>query len=122
MIHLNITGKNYQLDDKIKKYVNRKIGQLDRILPKNSRNGLKAEVVLAENSSQPNERYRCEVRIHLPQENAYVSEATVVSMHTAVDLAEGKLRNQFNKYKSKKMGARQQARRIVRRLKRFGRR
>jgi len=41
---IEITGIGYDLDETTKKYVNKKIGRLDRYLPKGARASARAEV------------------------------------------------------------------------------
>ena len=46
MIALQTTGRHYDLDAKILKYIDSKLGKLDRYLPRRSRGGLAGTVVL----------------------------------------------------------------------------
>lgn len=88
-------------DDNIKKYVTRKIGHLDRYLPRHARSSAHAEVTLKEGKagrSESGRDYTCEVTMHLPHEVINVSE-TSVNMYTAVDIIELKLKHQIQKYK-----------------------
>lgn len=121
MMQLKVDGVRFNLDKKTKRYVRRKIGRLDRFIPKSDRNGLHAQVTLIENFSQPNEHYVCEIKLHIRPRDLFVKESTVVSMHTAIDQAEATLQRQLGKFKSQKLNSRQQARRFANRVKRFGR-
>lgn len=120
MIQLKIDGVRYTLDKKTKRYVRKKIGKLDRFLPPKARQGLHAQVTLIQNNSQPKERYKCEVRLHVKPKDLFVAPATVVNMYSAIDQAEDKLVGQLRKYKSKKLDGRQNARRLKERMRRFG--
>ena len=121
MIKLKIDGVHFELDKATKRYVRRKLGRLDRYIPRPARQPAHGEVALIQNNSQPNQRFTCEVKMILPKETLVARESTVVSMHTAIDGVEEKLKSQLLKYKTKQLDNRKQARRFMRRLRRFGR-
>lgn len=95
---LEISGVHMEVSDDLKKYVQRKIGRLDRFVPKNSRQSVHAEVKLKEDKAKNKNERTCEVIIHLPQENITVKESTV-NIYAAVDIVETKLHHQLKKYK-----------------------
>lgn len=118
MIRLDITGKNFELDDSIKKYVEKKLGHLDKYLPRNVKDPV-AKVVLEEDvSGREDNRFVCEFIVKLPGPDIMAKEATV-SIYAAVDIVEAKTKIQFLKYKDKHVGERRKAGSITRRL--FGR-
>lgn len=121
MIQIKIDSVRFELDKKTKRYARKKIGRLDKFLSKNDRNGLHAQVTLIQNTSQPNERFVCEVKLYIKPKYLFAKESTVVNMHTAIDQAEATLSRQLEKFKTQKLSGRQQARRFARRIKRFGR-
>jgi len=89
-------------DDKLQKYIMKKIGGLDRYLPRASRASAHAEVRIKEQASLKHESAKngstCEVTLHLPHEVINVSESTL-NMYAAVDIVEAKLKQQISKYK-----------------------
>lgn len=90
-----------ETDENLKKYVTRKIGNLDRYLSRHARVSAHAEVLLKEGKSGRKDTGRgctCEVTLHLPHEVINVSESSV-NMYTAVDIVELKLKQQIKKYK-----------------------
>lgn len=95
---IDITSKKYQLDDAIKKYVNKKIGRLDRFMPRHARKTAHADVILRQPNLKHGNKYECEVILHLPDESITVSETTM-NMFAAVDIVEEKLKNQLKRYK-----------------------
>lgn len=91
-------------DDNIKKYVDKKLGRLDKYLGRRARESAHAEVILKEaKKASDNRLYTCEVTLHLPQDTINISE-TSINMYTAVDIAELKLRQQIRKYKQRYAG------------------
>lgn len=95
---IDITGIHYEAKDDIKKYVIKKIGRLDRFVPRHARSSLKVEVILQERKVKAN-RNECEVIVHLPDQKLTAKDSTV-NMFAAVDIVENKLKNQLRKYKA----------------------
>lgn len=93
-----ITGVKYDLDDATKKYVNRKIGRLDRFLPRHARKSVTAEVKLKEVNRDHGNKYEAEVILHVPEKQLAAKDSTV-NMFAAVDIVEAKIANQLKKYK-----------------------
>lgn len=96
---LEISGVHTNVDEKLKKYVTRKIGNLDKYLSRHSRASAHAEVKLKEIKSKDKNRYACEVIMHLPKEVFRIEECTV-NLYAAIDIVEEKLKNQLKKYKA----------------------
>lgn len=93
-----ISGVHVDIDPKLHRYVSKKIGGLDRYVPRKARASLHTEVILKEAKAKDKNRHTCEVIMHLPHETITVKESTV-NMFAAVDIVEAKLRNQIKKYK-----------------------
>jgi putative sigma-54 modulation protein len=122
VIKLEISGVRYELDDKIKQYVRRKIGRLDKYLVRSAKGVIHGEVALIEDDGKPTNRFTCEVTLKLPQETLIAKESTI-NMFAAVDIAEAKLQAQVLKYKNKHGNSARFARtrQAFDRMRRFGR-
>lgn len=96
--HIDITGVRYTPDEPIKKYVTKKIGKLDRFLPRHARKTLKAEVVLKEVNRAQGNKYECDVKLTVPGKSLNAADSTM-NMFAAVDIVEKKLSEQLRKYK-----------------------
>lgn len=98
----DINSVHMTTDEKLQKYVIKKIGHLDRYIPRAARESAHAEVVLKENKTLKNDSSKngctCEVTLHLPHEVINVSESTI-NMYAAIDIVEQKLKQQIMKYK-----------------------
>jgi ribosomal subunit interface protein len=90
-IHTNI-------DEPLKKYVNKKIGGLDKYTPRQAKKSAHCEVHLKELKSSNKNNCRCEVTIYLPHQTIVVKESAI-NMYAAVDIVEAKLKMQLKKYK-----------------------
>lgn len=96
--NIDITGVKFDLDDTTKKYVYKKIGRLDRYLPKHARKSAMAEVKLKEVNRDHGNKYEAEVILHIPDKRITAKDSTM-NMLAAVDIVEAKLTTQLKKYK-----------------------
>lgn len=95
---IEITGIKYDLDDITKKYVKKKVGRLDRYLPRHARESVFAEVKLETVNRSHGNKYEAEVILQIPDKVITATESTV-NMMAAIDIVEQKLINQLRKYK-----------------------
>ena len=95
---IDITGVKYDLDETTKKYVMKKIGRLDRYLPKHARKTVTAEVRLKEVNRDHGNKYEAEVILVVPDKVITATDSTV-NMLAAIDIVEAKLIAQLRKYK-----------------------
>lgn len=98
--HIDITGIKIDLDSSLKAYVNKKIGRLDKYLPRRARKSLKAEVVIRQVNRTHGNKYECEVILKVPRSQITAKDSTL-NMFAAVDIVEEKLKHQLKKYKDK---------------------
>lgn len=97
---MEISGIHTTVTDELKKYINKKIGRMDRYLPKKAKASAHAEVQLKEAIIKNKKECTCEVILHLPHDTITIKETTL-NMFAAVDIVETKLKNQIKKYKEK---------------------
>ena len=95
---IDITGVKFELDDTTKKYVTKKIGRLDRYLPKHARKSVSAEVKLREVNRDHGNKYEAEVILHVPDKMLTAKDSTV-NVLAAIDIVEAKIVTQLHKYK-----------------------
>lgn len=93
-----ITGIKYDVDDRTKKYVEQKVGKLDRFLPRQVRKDIKADVKLAQIDQKNGNKYEAEIILHTPEKTLTAKDSTV-NILAAVDIVEAKLQAQLAKYK-----------------------
>ena len=117
---IDIASQGVDLTDDLKKYINKKIGKLDRYTPRHARKSVHAAVKLREKTSgsKSNNKYECEAILYLPNEQLTADEATL-NMFAAVDIVETKLQNQLRRYKERAIKNRVPHQRITRRLRRL---
>lgn len=95
---LDINGVHTVVTDDLKKYITKKIGRLDRYLPKHARKSVHAEVFLKERSIKNKQERECEVVLRIPGATLAAKETTT-NMFASVDVVEAKLQGQIRKYK-----------------------
>ncbi len=93
-----ITGKKTKVTPDLQKYITRKIGKLDKFLPRQARESAHAEVIMKESSNKGKKTYTCEVILNVPQDKITVSQSTM-NPFAAIDIAEDTLKNRIRKYK-----------------------
>ncbi len=111
-----IQGVHTTVSDKLHAYVTRKIGGLERYIPRHARDSAHIEVHLIEGKAKDQNHCTCEVIVHLPQQNIMVKESAL-NMFAAVDIVEAKLKQQLKKYKDRHMSGKLH-RRLFARLRR----
>jgi putative sigma-54 modulation protein len=95
---IDITGDKYDVDTTTQKYITRKIGQLDRYLPRHARKSITADVKLKQVNRDHGNKYEAEVILRVPDKVMTAKDSTV-NMLAAIDIVEAKLANQLRKYK-----------------------
>lgn len=101
--HIDITGVgSYSPDDRTKKYVTKKIGGLDRLVPRHARKTMRAEVKLAEVNRKSGNKYEVDVLLIVP-EKKLTAKDTTMNILAATDIVEAKLAAQLRKYKDERV-------------------
>lgn len=93
-----ITGVKYDLTDDTKKYVEKKIGALDRFLPRHARKTTKADIKIKQIDKSGGNKYEVEVILSVPDKKLTAKDSTL-NVLAAVDIVEEKLAVQLRKYK-----------------------
>lgn len=96
--NITITGVKYELTDKTKKYVEKKIGNLDRFLPRHARKSATADVKIKQIDNPSGNKYEVEVIINVPDKVITAKDSTM-NVLAAVDIVEAKLNGQLRRYK-----------------------
>lgn len=95
---LEVSGVHTTVGPELQKYVTKKIGRLDRYMPRYARSSAHAEVLIKESKIKQRKQHTCEVIMYLPKETLTIKETTL-NPFAAVDIVEAKIKNQLKKYK-----------------------
>jgi putative sigma-54 modulation protein len=95
---IQVTGKAYKVDDITRKYVTKRIGRLDRYLPRHARKSVSADIKLAQVNHDHGNKYEAEVILDIPGTIITAKDSTS-NMVAAIDIVEAKIRAQLRDYK-----------------------
>ena len=95
---LDISAQFVEVDANLKSYIVKKIGSLDRFIPKRRWSAVHGEVKLTTDNARGHLGRICEIVLYLPEEVLTVKESTT-DVYAAIDLAEEKRVQRLKKYK-----------------------
>ncbi len=96
---IKVVGIKYEVDDNTNKYAIKRIGNLDKYIPKHARKTVSAEVKLMEVDHDHGNKFQAEVIINLPGKIVTAKDSTI-NMLSAIDIVEAKIKIQLIDYKS----------------------
>ena len=99
---ISITGIKLDVDEKTRKYVEKKIGKLDRYLPRHARKSVSVEVKLTQFDQKYGNKYEAEVLLNVPDKLLTAKDSTT-NILAALDIVEAKLVSQLHKYKQQRV-------------------
>lgn len=98
---IDLTTRNFEMDARLKGYVNEKLSAIEKYLPRQVREVAVVTAVLEDDpSGREDNRYVCEAVVTVPGAQLVSREGTV-NMFAAIDIVEAKLKSQVVKYKEK---------------------
>lgn len=100
---IQVTGISYEVDEATNKYVLKRIGHLDRYLPRHARKSVFAEVKIDQVDHDHGNKYEVEVILHIPGKLITAKDSTS-NVFAAIDIVEAKVRTQLNDYKQANIG------------------
>lgn len=100
MIKIHLTGRKFEIDEELHKYVLKKLGYLDKYLPRGHNNqGMTVEIFKDPSGKEDNQyKVTAILRVQGPD---LIAETATINPHSAVDIVEQKLKMQIRKYKEK---------------------
>jgi ribosomal subunit interface protein len=119
MLQLAIEGVHAQITADLEKYTRKRVGGLEKYLPRHARKSARAEVLLKKVSAKDKNTFVCEITVQLPHGTLNSQEATQ-RFYSAIDIASAKLQHQLKKYKDE-YGSPKLHRRLINRLRGQGR-
>jgi putative sigma-54 modulation protein len=105
MLKVDVAALHTEVDEDLNKYIENKIGKLDKYMSRHVRKSAHVDVKLKESHAKDKKRCTCEVIVHLPKERITIAETTL-NMYAAVDIVAAKLKNRLKKYKELKISHR----------------
>lgn len=98
--NIKLTGIKVELDEKTKKYVNKKVGGIDKYLPRHASKSASAEVTIKHVNRSQGNKYETEVIINIPDYKLVAKDSTI-NILASIDIVEAKIIAQARKYREK---------------------
>ncbi len=96
--NLELHGVHTNIDDKLRKHIEHKIGGLDKYVSLSARRSLHIEVFAKQSKKHTSDQFECELIAHLPKTTIRIHEQAS-SMQAAVDVVESKMKQALIRYK-----------------------
>ena len=96
---IDITGGEYKVDEALKQYVIKRLGKLDKYLPKQSKKDVICKVVIEEIGKGKGDKYEISAAMELTGGKVIAAKDQCANMFAGVDLVEAKLLGQIRRYK-----------------------
>jgi len=103
--NLQISGVHNQLTDNARSYVKKKIGGLEKYIPRAARESTFVDVKLKEGKSKDKKTFECEVIMKMPK-STLTAHRKSTALLAAIDEVEENLKNQLKRYKDLHSSAR----------------
>ena len=96
---IELSGNGYKIDEPFKKYVQKRIGKLDKYLPRNAKKDVVCKVVVSEIGKNKGEKYALSAAMEIPGGKVLAAKDECSNVFAGVDLVEAKLTGQIRRYK-----------------------
>lgn len=95
-----LSATHLELDERLKKYVTKKLANVDKYLNRHARPSAHLEVRLKEHKAKGQKQSVCDVLLHLPHDTIKIQESTQ-NIFASIDIVEAKLKQQIRTYKER---------------------
>ncbi|MBR2710600.1 ribosome-associated translation inhibitor RaiA [Candidatus Saccharibacteria bacterium] len=96
---IEITGNDFRVEEGFRKYTEKRIGKLDRYLPKGSKKDVVAKVIVSEIGKNKGDKYEISAAMEIPGGKVLAARDECSNVFAGVDLVEAKLTGQIRRYK-----------------------
>ena len=96
---IEVNGNGYKIEEPFKKYVEKRIGKLDRYLPRGFKKDVICKVVVTEIGKGKTDKYEISAAMVLTGGKVIAAKDECSNVFAGVDLVEAKLTGQIRRYK-----------------------
>ena len=96
---IEITGNKYKVEESFRKYAMKRIGKLDRYLPRGSKKDIVAKIVITEVDRSHGNKYEISAAMEIPGGKVFAAKDESSNVYAGVDIIEAKLMGQIRRYK-----------------------
>lgn len=96
---IEVSGSNYKVSDSFHKYATKRIGKLDRYLPRSSKKDVIAKIVVTEIDRTHGNKYEVSAAMEIPGGKVITARDECSNVFAGIDIIEAKLKGQVRRYK-----------------------
>ncbi|MBR2998343.1 ribosome-associated translation inhibitor RaiA [Candidatus Saccharibacteria bacterium] len=96
---IEVTGNGYKVEEPFRKYTEKRIGKLDRYLPRGFKKDVVVKIIVSEIGKNKGEKYEISAAMDIPGGKVIAAKDECSNVFAGVDLVEAKLTGQIRRYK-----------------------
>lgn len=96
---IDLSGNNYKVSDSFYKYATKRIGKLDRYLPRANKKDVVAKIVVTEVDKPHNNKYTISVAMEIPGGKVITAKDDCSNVFAGIDILEARLKGQIRRFK-----------------------
>ncbi len=96
---IDISGSNYKPEESFKKYTTKRIGKLDRYLPRGNKKDVVAKIVITEVNRAHGNKYEISANLEIPGGKVISAKDECSNVFAGIDILEAKLNGQIRRFK-----------------------
>lgn len=101
--NIEVSGTNYKVEEAFQKYAAKRIGKLDRFLPRQNRQDVVAKIVVTQVNLAHGNRYEISASLDVPGGRVITAKDECSNVFAGIDILEAKLLGQVKKFKAEKI-------------------
>ena len=96
---IEISGNDYKVEEPLKKYAGKRLGKLDKYLPRGSKKDVVIKMIVSSIGKARGDKYEISVAMDIPGGKVLAAKDECSNVFAGVDLVEAKLTGQIRRYK-----------------------
>ena len=96
---IEITGNKYKVEESFRKYAEKRIGKLDRYLPRGNKKDVVAKIVVTEIDKAHGNKYEISAAMEIPGGKVLAAKDESSNVYAGIDIIEAKLMGQIRRFK-----------------------
>ncbi len=97
---IEISGSGYKVEEPLRKYAKKRIGKLDRYLPRHAKKDVVCKVIVTGIGKGKSDKYEVSVAMEIPGGKVIAARDECSNEFAGIDLLEAKLMGQIRRYKA----------------------
>jgi ribosomal subunit interface protein len=101
--NIEVSGVKYKVEEGFKKYATKRIGKLDKFLPKKNRKDVIAKIVVTQVNRTHGNKYEISAALDVPGGKVIAAKDEASNVFAGIDIIEAKLMGQIRRFKTEKI-------------------